>query len=183
MLTITELFAKTRKIADAKKWDKVFIMVDVHETILESDYVNDSENFTYYDKSIEALKRLSDNPFYELILWTSCDDDRAFQYLNEFEKFGIEFSYFNSNPEVQNTTYARFESKFYFNIILDDKAGFDALSDWQEIIEYLDFEEDFQKKQKVIHYAKKVHERLRGVVSLVQIHEVLENLESVKLDE
>lgn len=180
MLSIKNLFRKTKNIAKKKLWDKVFIMVDVHETILESDYKNDSTKFKYYPKALEALKMLSQDPFYELILWTSCDKARADQYKVEFQNHGIKFKYFNHNPEVPNTSYAKFDQKFYFNIILDDKAGFEAETDWIYLIDYLKEEVRNERRARIEKEAKLVHQKLRGIVSLQQIYEVLEEFDTIK---
>jgi hypothetical protein len=42
----------------------------------------------------------------------------------------INIDYINSNPDVVNTEYGDFSRKPYFNIIIDDKAGFEPETDW-----------------------------------------------------
>ena len=44
---------------------------------------------------------------------------------------------FNFNPTIENTQTGCFDDKFYFSILLDDKAGFDPDTDWKLIYEYL----------------------------------------------
>jgi hypothetical protein len=46
---------------------------------------------------------------------------------------GIAFDYVNSNPEVPDTETGNFTDKFYFNFLIDDKAGFDAETDWEKL--------------------------------------------------
>lgn len=149
MLSISKLFENTKATASKKGWDKVFVLIDVHETIMKSDYTNDSTIFQYYPDAIECLQLMSVNPFYNLILWTSTSDDRANEYKNAFQKEGhIVFDQFNENKEVANTDYADFSKKPYFNIIIDDKAGFDATTDWTELKNHLESEMDNEAKQQ-----------------------------------
>lgn len=141
MLSISKLFENTKATASKKGWDKIFVLIDVHETIMKSDYTNDSTVFHYYPDAIECLQLMSVNPFYNLILWTSTSDDRATEYTTAFQKEGhVVFDQFNENKEVGNTDYADFSKKPYFNIIIDDKAGFDATIDWTELRKYLEEE-------------------------------------------
>ena len=44
------------------------------------------------------------------------------------------FDYFNENPEVKNTATGDFSMKIYFNVMIDDKAGFEK-SDWENVVE------------------------------------------------
>jgi hypothetical protein len=70
-----------------------------------------------------------------LILWTSSYE----KYVDSVRKklqdnYGIKFDYFNENPECINTKTGCFDNKFYYNVLIDDKAGFNPESDWLEII-------------------------------------------------
>ena len=40
------------------------------------------------------------------------------------------------NPEIESNRYANFTKKFYYDILLDDKAGFEP-NDWFEIYNFL----------------------------------------------
>ena len=44
---------------------------------------------------------------------------------------------FNFNPAIENTKTSCFDDKFYFSVLLDDKAGFDPDTDWKLIYDYL----------------------------------------------
>lgn len=43
------------------------------------------------------------------------------------------FEYLNHNPEVSNTENSNYCHKFYFDILLEDKAGFLPDIHWSEI--------------------------------------------------
>jgi hypothetical protein len=49
----------------------------------------------------------------------------------------LNFNAINCNPECPSTDLCDFQDKFYFNFLLDDKAGFDGTKDWREIYEAL----------------------------------------------
>jgi hypothetical protein len=68
-----------------------------------------------------------------LILFTSSHDEYVKEYLDIFKQLGVYFKYHNENPECPSTDIGDFSRKFYFNVLLDDKAGFDPLNDWGKI--------------------------------------------------
>jgi len=53
------------------------------------------------------------------------------------QRFDLNFNAINCNSECPNTSLCDFQDKFYFNFLLDDKAGFDGAKDWREIYEAL----------------------------------------------
>ncbi len=119
-------------------YDVIYIMVDIHNTILKPSF-NNEEKYEYFPYSKEVLSLLSLNKNIRLILWTSSFKDKIQQYLDNFSKNNIFFDYVNENPEYENTLtpFACFDNKFYYDIGIDDKFGFDAEIDWKEIYDYL----------------------------------------------
>ena len=65
--------------------------------------------------------------------WSSCYQDKLEMYRKHFEDNDIYFDYINENPECNNSNYACFDNKFYFDIGIDDRFGFDAKNDWVEL--------------------------------------------------
>jgi hypothetical protein len=55
----------------------------------------------------------------------------------------------NKNPEVKSTTYGYYEDKPYFNVLFEDKAGFDATEDWFLVGNYFGMLE--QKKVELLN--------------------------------
>lgn len=53
------------------------------------------------------------------------------------KKDDIIFNGFNENLEAENTIYGDYSKKPYFNILLEDKAGFEPEKDWLDIYHYL----------------------------------------------
>ena len=117
----------------------IYIMVDVHNTILKP------TTFEYFPQAKETLKLLSDNENIKLIMWTSSYDEKIQMYLKHFEENGITFNFVNENKEYGNVSFACFDTKFYYDIGIDDKFGFDAENDWEEIYTFLTKKLNFLK--------------------------------------
>ena len=115
----------------SRKWDTIYWAIDVYGTISKPNYIQSA--IDYYPMAKETLKILSDEPINKLILYTCSYDNDSFVMLDVFEQDGIHFDFINSNPDVDNTYCGDFTKKPYFNILLDDKAGFDPHCDWIKI--------------------------------------------------
>ena len=72
---------------------------------------------------------LSKKPGTVLILWTSSHPVATAKVLDNLEKEGAHFKFVNENKDCPNTELCSFDKKFYFNILLDDKASFEK-DDW-----------------------------------------------------
>ena len=113
-----------------KNWEKIYVLIDIHNTIFRPSYHKD-ETYQWFIGAKEALQFLSKNKKICLILWTSSHESSVKKYMEVFEKNGIHFDYVNENPEVKNDDIGNFDKKLYFNIGIDDKFGFDAENgDW-----------------------------------------------------
>lgn len=113
-----------------KKWEKIYVLVDIHNTIFRPSYHN-KEQYQWFIGAKEALQFLTKNEKTCLILWTSSHKSSVEEYIKVFEQNGIHFDYVNENPEVKNDDLGNFDKKLYFNIGIDDKFGFDAENgDW-----------------------------------------------------
>ena len=114
----------------------IYIMVDVHNTILRPTF-DKKETFEYFPYAKETLQLLSEKENIKLIMWTSSYDEKIQMYLRHFEENGIIFNFVNENKEYGNVSFACFDTKFYYDIGIDDKFGFDAEHDWKEIYTFL----------------------------------------------
>lgn len=124
------LLQKSIQRSITKGWNKVYIAIDLHETIVKPSYVKQNGNFKFYNYSKEVLQYLSKLDYIVLILYSSILQEQKQDILKFFKDNDIIFKYINENPEVEDTDYASFKDKFYFNILWDDKAGFEPYNDW-----------------------------------------------------
>jgi hypothetical protein len=116
-------------------WDKIYWAIDLHGVCLKSNYENGGYTFVN-QQAIDALKTISDQKENVLILWSSCHPHEQQAIKDFFKEHGITVHYFNENPLEKNTKTGCFDQKFYFSILLDDKAGFDYDHDWERISEF-----------------------------------------------
>lgn len=127
---------KSFKVAKDRNFDKLFYYFDVHETILVPDY-NNLLPLQFYPYAKEALQLIGKNVMIIMGLFTCSHPEEIEKYQNFFKENDINFKYVNENPEVSDTILGNFSTgKFYFNVLFEDKCGFDAITEWKEIYEY-----------------------------------------------
>lgn len=137
---------KTFSIMEKKGWNKVYWAIDVHETILKPNWdamATSGIPHEWYPNAKEVLQEISNRGDITLILYTCSYDNEIVEYIKFFKENKINFECVNCNPEVKNTRYGKFDTKFYFNVLLDDKSGFEGeldenkINDWIRIREVL----------------------------------------------
>ena len=79
--------AFNRKIE--KNWEKIYVVVDIHDTILRACYENE-ETYDYYPYSREALQLMTNREDICLILWSGCYDEKMAEYRSRFAEEGIQ---------------------------------------------------------------------------------------------
>lgn len=121
---------------EVKEYDKLFIIVDIHGTILNPVW-NNEETYSYYPWAKEALRLLSSKSWVVLIMWSASYVDNLEKYKWKFFSDGIYFKYINENPEVENGQLCCFDKKIYCDVGIDDKFGFSPLTEWKEIYDFL----------------------------------------------
>lgn len=136
-MNIVRSFETAFKRMKEKGWDKIYILVDIHDTVFEATYSKD-EYYRWFPYAKEALHLMSINPRISLILWSSSYTDAIKKYIDTFEKSKIHFDMVNVNKETEDNELSCFAQKTYFNVGIDDKFGFDARVDWEMIYHYLD---------------------------------------------
>lgn len=124
---------KAFKIKKERGWDTLYWAIDFHDTLFKAKYDKDQsvELYPYAGQVLEKLCK-SNNI---LIAFSSTPTDKVQKICDYCQDiFGIHFKYINENPEYfPKTDYADFSKKFYYNVLLDDKAGFDPHTDWELI--------------------------------------------------
>lgn len=138
---ITRAITNAVQMAHSRKWDTLYWCVDVHGTIVIPNWNKDKLPLDCYPLALQALRKIKKfNNFRNvLILSTSSHPKEIGEYMQFFSENGIDFDYVNCNPEVATNKgdFGYYEDKYYFNILLEDKAGFDPYNDWQSIITLL----------------------------------------------
>lgn len=128
---------KAFKRMEMKGWNCIYFAIDVHDTIYESNYSNVDHQRKWFRGAKEALQILTKRKDCKLILNT-CTHPKFIQMMVDFfEENDIHFDYINSNPGVPSNDLSDFSSKFYFDVFLDDKAGFHGPTDWSLVLQSL----------------------------------------------
>jgi hypothetical protein len=127
--------------ADAirKGWGYIYVFIDLHSTLIKPNYKYNDIPTELYDGALEGLKMLHEAKDVKIVMYTCSHPHEILQYVEYFKGLGIEFDYINENPEVKTTTteYGCYDKKPYYNVMLDDKCGFDADYDWAPLNEFL----------------------------------------------
>ena len=134
-MSIVKAINKCLTSMERRGWDKVYFYFDIHETILYPDY-NNKDALKFYPYAKEVLQYLSERKEIVIALYTCSYPKEIERYIKFFAEHGIKFEYVNKNPDVKNTNYGFYEDKPYFNVLFEDKAGFDAENDWIEVKQY-----------------------------------------------
>ncbi len=141
---INRIIERSFKVSKARGHNKMYIAVDIHETMVTSNYIKGNISTEFYKGAKETLQYLSKRKDVVLIMFTCSYQEEIEKYLEYFEFCGIDFKYCNENPEVKtgDDNHGNYDKKFYFNILLDDKAGFNVEEDWDIIYNtFLKYEE------------------------------------------
>ena len=129
---IKKAFGTARKMG----WEKTYWAFDIHETILKPNWDATQIPTEFYDGAKETLRLLSDRSDIVMFLYTCSHPRDTDQYLAYFKSHGIHFDFVNENPEVKNSDLGYYDKKPYFNVLLDDKAGFDPTKEWKAILDW-----------------------------------------------
>lgn len=124
---------RTFELKPLRKWDTLYVLIDVHGVIIPGSWHKANDFRFISEDCLPVLQWFTKRKDIKLILWTSSYTSEIVGIIEWLQKHGITVDYVNRNPECQNTTYADFEHKPYFNILIDDKAGFEPKTDWNEI--------------------------------------------------
>ena len=121
---------QTFKLKAERNWDTLYVAVDLHGTIIKPTY---DDNIEFYPDAIEVIKWFNLRSDFKVILWTASYPTEVNKFLIEADKVGMRIDFINANPLEANSRKGCFDEKFYFNILLDDKAGFVGETDWTKI--------------------------------------------------
>jgi hypothetical protein len=115
-----------------RNYPSFYVAIDWHGTLTKSTYLPES-SLDFYPYTLEALT-LMKNKNITLILSTCSHQHNINDLQTTLSTHNLKFDYINENPEIISNTLSNFDDKYYYDIFLDDKAGFVPTLDWKEII-------------------------------------------------
>jgi hypothetical protein len=134
---ITKAIKNCLSIAKQKGWKKTYWAFDIHGTMLRPTFKSGVVSTEFYPYAREVMQLLSLKKDIVRVLYTCSYPHEIEQYIEYFKKHGIYFDYINENPDVCAGAYGHYERKFYFNVLFEDKAGFDPLTDWKLVLDLI----------------------------------------------
>ena len=128
------------KHAMLKRWYETFWAFDIHGTILVPTFKKNSKDSKFYPWAKETLQYMDKyRPDIVKILLTSSYPEEIEYYDKVFKQNDINFTFINENPKVKSHlgNFGYYEKKFYFNVSIEDKAGFVPEIEWFQIYSLL----------------------------------------------
>jgi len=121
------------------EWYETYWAFDIHGTILVPTFRKDSYDSDFYPWAKETLQLLSKRPDIIMILYTSSYPEEIEHYNKVFKENHIRFKYINENPDIDSAkgNFGYYDDKFYFNVLFEDKAGFDPETEWKPIFDFM----------------------------------------------
>lgn len=140
-MSIVNQIKRTFDISFKKKWYETYWAFDVHGTILKPTYDLNENKEEFYDWAEESLKLISNRKDIIMILYTCSYPHEIEKYLELFKSKNIIFTHVNKNPGISSKmgNFGYYEDKFYFNVLFEDKAGFDPEIEWKEVYDLMTF--------------------------------------------
>ena len=134
-MSIIKSIERAYSLLQERNWDTIYWAIDLHGTCIKSNYVSGEYEWINEDalKCLQLIRSLKET---RIILWSSVYSKEQLNIRKFFYENDVEVDFFNNSLE-KNTETGCFDTKFYFSILLDDKAGFDPDTDWKLIYEYL----------------------------------------------
>ena len=118
--------------AVSRGWDRMYWAVDLHSTLILPTYDKmKAEDVEYYPHAKDVMQMLTGRPDMRTIMYTCSRPAEVEEYQKRFRSDGIRFNWVNENPDVNQTEYGDYSKKIYFNLLLDDKAGFNPHEEWE----------------------------------------------------
>lgn len=125
------------KVKRERNWEKTYWFFDLHGTVLRPSYDSGSICTEFYPWAKDVMRVLSKQEDIVMVMYTCSHPSEILEYLEFFKNENITFKYVNENPEADNSKYGFFDKKPYMNVLFEDKAGFNAESDWMAVANWL----------------------------------------------
>ncbi len=139
-MSIVQQIKRTFDISFKKEWYDTYWAFDIHGTILKPSYDLNETSFEFYPYAKEALRLISKREDIHMIMYTCSYPHEIQKYLTHFTLNSISFDHVNKNPGISSNmgNFGFYDEKFYFNVLFEDKAGFDPETEWEEVFDLME---------------------------------------------
>lgn len=131
--------AKSFRTNKERDYTVAYWCIDLHGVICKNTHKR-KHKYTFYNGARKVLRFLSGRNDIILILHTCSHNDSINRARKWLLRNGIAFEYVNENTEIHSNKISNFSQKFHYNVLLDDKAGFEGEKDWAIVREELEKE-------------------------------------------
>lgn len=143
---ITKAIRNALERKKERNWDKTYWGFDIHETMIISNWSEEKIPLEFYPGVKEVMQMISKQEDIICIIFTCSHPEQIVVYQEYFKENDIHFDYINENPDVLNRAYGNYDKKPYFNVLFEDKAGFDPKEDWTKVKQvFLEYYPDADK--------------------------------------
>ena len=122
--------------------DKFYIAINIENAIFKDPENNNMYCYPIdpYKNALEILSKISKRDDIKIIFISNIDNYFISKIFHFLKKNGLESNYlFGENPEVTYANKKYFKpNNFYYNILLDERSGFNPTIDWVVLDEFLD---------------------------------------------
>lgn len=118
-------------------WTKLYIAIDLHDVLIIGKHNKFNDGRELCPNALRVMRWIKNRPDINWILFTCSHKEPTADIIKWLDRYGIAPDWTNENPECKNGHLCDFSKKFYFDILLDDKSGFEPMSDWSLIIDEL----------------------------------------------
>jgi hypothetical protein len=132
---ITRAIENAMQTARNREWTKTYWAFDIHDTMIVANYQPGNIPKEFYPFAKETLQLISQRSDIVMILFSCSHPHELAQYDAHFRENEILFDHININPEIENNALGFYDQKLYYNVLFEDKAGFDPESDWKKVHE------------------------------------------------
>jgi hypothetical protein len=138
-MCILRAIERSFKDKEERGFDKLYYFFDIHGTILKPNYEYGKIPKEFYPHALETLQFISNLTDIVMCLYTCSHSHEIEEYITLFKENNINFKYVNENPEVKTQLdgYGCYDKKPYMNVLFEDKASFDAETEWEIVLNYL----------------------------------------------
>lgn len=137
---VKRAFEKARQ----RGWKKLYFAFDIHDTIIKSNYDKSVLPTEIFVEAEYILKTISKRKDIIMILYSCSHPEELEKYVEFFKTKEIYFDHVNENPSIMtdHKGYGNYDKKMYFDVLIDDKAGFDPEIDWFSLNNVLIYQQE-----------------------------------------
>jgi hypothetical protein len=142
---MVDMILKSWQKQKENKYYEQYWLFDLHGTIIKPNYIKGSIEVVYYPFAKECLQIITSRKDIRTIIFTSSFTEELAGYDKVFRNDNIFFKYYNENPEIceENGMFGYYKYKPYFDIMFEDKAGFNPETEWKQIYQLLTSDNTF----------------------------------------